>query len=275
MPRVNVNNTELYYEESGDKTAPAILLAHSLFLDHKMFEHQIAAFSRSYRVVAYDQRGHGRSPHPYDGDYDMDRLSEDSAELIKRLGLGPAHLVGNSMGGFVAIRLAARRPELVRSVAVLGSSSEHEHKAQEFRPLVEALKANGGAAVVDSLMYIMFGDTSLSDPAKAGLRSRWRAHLAALPRTIGDAAHAVVERRGVIDELRDVVMPIVAIAGAEDHAYSVALSKNIAEAAPDGSYVVVESTGHSVALESPVPVNVHLLAHFRRADTKRATGASA
>jgi 3-oxoadipate enol-lactonase len=166
----------------------------------------------------------------------------------------------------LALRLAARRPDLIRSATALGSSAEHEHKAQEFRPLVQALKTHGGGAVIDTLMHIMFGDQTLVDPVKAEMCAFWRAHMAGLPNTIGDAAYAVVERRGVIDQIWHAQRPILAIAGGEDHAYSIALSENIAKAARDGRCVVVTSAGHSVALEAPAEVNAHLLTHFERAD---------
>jgi 3-oxoadipate enol-lactonase len=266
MPTVKVDGIDLFYEERGSKTAPAVVLAHSLFFDRRMFEHQLESLSDRYHVVAYDQRGHGRSPCPDDGDYEMDTLASDAAGLIEALDLGPAHFAGNSMGGFLALRLAARRPDLIRSATALGSSAEHEHKAEEFRPLVQALKAHGGRPLIDTLMHIMFGDQTLADPGKAEVCALWRAHMAALPNTIGDAAHAVVERRGVIDEIRRAQRPILAIAGGEDHAYSIALSENMAKAAPDGRCVVVGGAGHSVALEAPEEVNAHLRTHFERAD---------
>jgi 3-oxoadipate enol-lactonase len=266
MPTVNVNGIDLFYEERGARTAPAIVLAHSLFFDHRMFEHQLESLSDRYRVIAYDHRGHGRSPCPADGDYDMDTMANDAAGIIEALDLGPVHFAGNSMGGFLALRLAARRPDLIRSAAALGSSAEHEHKAEDFRPLVQALKAHGGAPVIDTLMHIMFGDQTRADPRKAKMCAFWRAHMAALPNTIGEVADAVVERRGVIDEIKRAQRPILAIAGGEDHAYSVALSESIAKAAPDARCVVVTSAGHSVALEAPEEVNGHLLTHFERAD---------
>ncbi len=266
MPTINCNGIDYYYELNGAKNAPAIVFAHSLFFDHRMFDHQVEAFSRDYRVMTYDQRGHGKTPPPADRDYDMDTLANDMAALIEALDLGPAHIVGNSMGGFLALRLAARRPELVRSAAALGSSAEHEYKADEFRPLVVALKENGGGPVIDTLMYIMFGDAMLADPARAEMCASWRSRMAALPASIGDAADAVVERRAVLPELAGCKRPVLAIAGAEDHAYSEELSRNMADAAPNGRSVVVEGAGHSVALEAPSAVNAHLTRHFQNAD---------
>lgn len=269
MPLIQLNGVEIAYQDAGPRDAQAIVLAHSLFFDHRMFEHQVAHFSDRYRLIAYDQRGHGASPHPQDGEYGMDALAEDAAALIENLGLGPVHMVGNSMGGFVALRLGARHPELVRSVAAVCSSADKEHRVDEFRPLVGALKEHGAAPVIDALMYTMFGDTTLAAASQASLRETWRGRMAALSRTIGAAAEAVVERQGVTNELQLIKVPVLAIAGAEDHAYSVDLSVQIARLSVHGQCLVVDGAGHSASLEAAGAVNGALAAHFARAETSR------
>lgn len=266
MPTVKLNGSDYHYAVAGELSAITVLCLHSLFFDARMFEPQLRELADDYRVVALDQRGHGRTAHPADGDYGMDRLATDAADLISELQLGPVHVVGNSMGGFVALRLAARRPDLVRSATAVGSSAEAEYRTEEYRPLVRQLKAEGGAGAVEALMYTMFGDTTLSEPSRAEIRDTWFGRLAALPPTIGQAAEAVVERAAVIDELAQAKPPILAIAGAEDHAYSVEHSQNIARRARSGRCVVVEKAGHSVCLEAPAAVNAHLRQHFRAAE---------
>jgi 3-oxoadipate enol-lactonase len=86
----------------------------------------------------------------------MDTLAEDAAALIEALDLAPCHFVGNSMGGFIALRLAA----------AMGSSAEEEYKKEDFGPLVSHLQEHGTTEVIDLLMYIMFGDTTMQDPEK-------------------------------------------------------------------------------------------------------------
>jgi 3-oxoadipate enol-lactonase len=266
MPTVKVNGLDLFYEERGPKNAPAVVLAHSLFFDHRMFEHQLVRLSKRYRVVAYDQRGHGRSPWPADADYEMDTMASDAAGIVEALDLGPTHFVGASMGGFLALRLAARRPDLIRSTAALGSSAEREHKTEEYRALIAAANTYGVRSIVDTLMYIMFGDRTLADPAKAEMCAFWRAHMAALPNDIIKVAQAAMERRSVIDEIRRAQRPILAIAGSEDHAFVAASSENIAKAAPVGRCIIITGVGHSVPLEAPDEVNMHLLSHFEHAE---------
>jgi 3-oxoadipate enol-lactonase len=265
MPYIPANGTSLWANDRG--TGIPIVFSHSLFFDSSMFAHQQAAFGAGYRFISYDHRGQGQSA-PSEK-LDMDTLADDAAALLHALATGPVHFVGNSLGGFVALRLAARRPELLRSVTILGSSAEAEHRTAEFAPLVDALRLDGAAPVIGPLMHIMFGDTFLADPARDTERTYWRHKMTALPTTIAEAAKAVVFRTAILDELVGLRVPLLAIAGAEDHAYGPAEAENAARAA-GGRAVTVARAGHSVALEQPGEVNDLLAAHWRQADQARA-----
>jgi 3-oxoadipate enol-lactonase len=83
-----------------------------------------------------------------------------------------------------------------------------------------------------------------------------------LPATIGDAAHGVVYREDILSELSDTSVPVLAIAGQEDHAYEAGLSQHIADTVPQGRWVTVDRAGHSLAVECPDAVNRHLAQHF-------------
>ncbi|WP_174733303.1 alpha/beta fold hydrolase [Mesobacillus harenae] len=265
MPTIEVNGTQIYYEDYGPKDAPAIVFSHSLFFTSRMFFNQIKHFAGEFRVICYDQRGQGQSARDSLENLDMDTLTEDAAALIEALELGRCHFAGNSMGGFIALRLAARRPDLLISCTVLGSSAEEEYKKAEFQPVVEQLQQYGGKPILDTMMYIMFGDTSLTDPNFAEERTFWQEHMAGLDQTIGDAAYQVVHRKSVLEELNGVEIPVMAIAGAEDHAYTIQQSENIAKTVKNGVCEVVNGAGHSVALEKPSEVNRLLAEHLTKA----------
>jgi len=258
MPEIQVNGTVLHYAESGPPHAPALVLGHSLFFDHTMFDPLTALLDDGLRVIRYCHRGQGHSAR--DEPYDMDTLAADAAALIEALAIGPCHYAGNSMGGFVALRLAARRPDLVTTVAAIGSSGGAEGKLEEFDPLVDAMAQQGVAPLVDVTLHIMFGDTSLAQ--RPELVEPWKARMAALGPEIAGPARAVVHRTAVLDELASTNVPILAIAGAEDHAYSVEDSRAIADAAPRGRLETVEAAGHSVSLEQPEAVASLLRAHI-------------
>jgi Predicted hydrolases or acyltransferases (alpha/beta hydrolase superfamily) len=114
MANVRVNGANIHYEEHGTGTE-AVVFAHGLLFDKSIFADQIAALEDRYRCIAFDFRGQGESEITRSG-YDMDTLSDDAAALIEVVGASPCHFVGLSMGGFVALRLAIRRPALLRSL---------------------------------------------------------------------------------------------------------------------------------------------------------------
>ena len=257
MPTIDVNGTTLGYDDTGGP-GPAVLLSHSLFFDRTMFAAQVAEFGRRYRVVTYDHRGQGESARsPV---VDMDTLAEDAATLITALDLGPTHVVGNSMGGFVALRLAARHPALLRSAVVLSSSADEENQVENFQPLLEYARTAGIPETVDALLYIMFGDTTMTE--RIALRERWRRHFSALHESILTAAEAVVHREAVLGELVGCTVPLLVLSGAEDHAYAPELSRRIADTAANAQHITVRGAGHSLAVERPDVVNDLMAEHF-------------
>jgi pimeloyl-ACP methyl ester carboxylesterase len=112
MPQVWANDVELHYELAGQ--GEPLVLVHGMWSTHQNWQGVVPGLAQSVRVVAYDRRGHGRSQR---GEQGTRRDQEDDlAALIEVLDLEPAHLAGTSFGAAIALGLAARRPELVRSV---------------------------------------------------------------------------------------------------------------------------------------------------------------
>jgi pimeloyl-ACP methyl ester carboxylesterase len=138
MPRVSANDVELNYELAG--RGDPLVLVHGGWSDLNNWQPVVSGLAESFLVVAVDRRGHGRSERPADQGTRRDQ-EDDLAALIEGLGQGPAHVAGTSFGGSIAIGIAARRPELVRSVVA------HEPPLMslvagdpEVRPLMEEVQ---------------------------------------------------------------------------------------------------------------------------------------
>jgi pimeloyl-ACP methyl ester carboxylesterase len=114
MPTATVNGVRLFYTLTGDG-AP-LALVHGSWGESVAWDQVLPACAQRFRVLTYDRRGHSRSERPpTQGSAEED--TADLAALIAHLDLGPTHIVGNSFGASVALRLAVQHPELVRSVA--------------------------------------------------------------------------------------------------------------------------------------------------------------
>lgn len=252
MPNVRVNGAEIHYAERG--TGPeAIVFAHGLLFDGTIFEEQIKALAGRYRCIAFDFRGQGKSGIAKSG-YDMDTLSEDAAALIEALGAAPCHFAGLSMGGFVGLRLAIRRPALLRSLILLSTSADTERPMERMRHRILALIARwfGLRPVIDSVMPIMFGRTALRNEA---LMDCWRKRILANDR-IGSAraVGGVVNRAPIYDELEKINTPTLIVVGDRDRATPQVHSHRLHAAIRESRLVVLPGAGHMTAIEEPAAV---------------------
>lgn len=118
MPMLHVGDVNLYYELHGD--GEPLVLIPGLGSDVTDYGRIIELLSAGYRVVALDNRGAGRSDKP-DVPYSVEMMADDAAGLMTGLGVGPAFVVGHSMGGRIALSLALRRPELVRGLVLVST----------------------------------------------------------------------------------------------------------------------------------------------------------
>jgi pimeloyl-ACP methyl ester carboxylesterase len=110
---------ELHYVEVGSGSPP-LLLIHGMNCDHTWWGPQIEHFRDRHRIVSIDVRGHGRSGKPQAG-YTVPELAADVAWLARRIGLTKPIAIGHSMGGVIALQLAASFPDLPGAVVILDS----------------------------------------------------------------------------------------------------------------------------------------------------------
>ena len=117
MATIQLGNTQLAYEERG--TGETVILIHGGFSDMRTWEANLEAFRERYRVITYSRRYHWPNDRiPESADYVQQQHVEDLEQLMGLLGTGPAHLVGNSYGGLIALDLAIRQPGMVRSLVL-------------------------------------------------------------------------------------------------------------------------------------------------------------
>jgi len=252
MPTRTINGARIHYDDVG--TGPeTIVFSHGLLMSGEMFEAQVQALSGRYRCISYDHRGQARSEVTESG-YDMDSLTSDAAALIRELDAAPCHFAGLSMGGFVGMRLAIRHPELLKSLILMDTSADPEPEQNKgpYRRLALIGRWLGFRPVIKPLMNIMFGQTFLADPKMARVRAKWRNHLLGLDRKgTNHAAHGVIDRQGVYDQLGHIGTPTLILVGDEDVATVPAKAERMHQAITGSTLVVVPGAGHSASIEQP------------------------
>jgi 3-oxoadipate enol-lactonase len=255
MPIVEVNHARLHIEDTGAPSpgAPAVVFGHGLLFSGRMFAAQVERLRDRYRCVTIDWRGQGKSPAAAHG-YDMDTLTEDAIGVIEQLGLGAVHYVGLSMGGFVGMRLAARRADLVRSLTLLDTSAgpEDPDKVSRYRLLAKVYGVLGMKPVQARVEPIMFGPTFLADPGSREHIDAWLTEVRAAQRSgIKKAIYGVTDREPIQAELSRITAPTLVVVGADDVATPVDKAEAIVAAIEGSRLEVVPDAGHSSTIEQP------------------------
>ncbi len=116
MPLVQANGVRLHYELAEEHRDPIVLI-HGAWFDRHNWDAVVPEFAHSFRVLTYDRRGHGQSEQVAPPGSAAEDAS-DAAALLTQLGLAPAHVVGQSTGAIVALRLAVNHPKVVRTVSL-------------------------------------------------------------------------------------------------------------------------------------------------------------
>jgi len=147
MPTVQANGINVYYEIHGE--GEPLLLISGLASDHTLYRGVLAQLAARYQVIVFDNRGVGYTDKP-NIPYSIDMMADDTAGLLNALGIARAHVLGTSMGGRIAIALALKHPELVKSLILVSTTARSISRGWLSRQLlnvqlvIPALQAVGG-----------------------------------------------------------------------------------------------------------------------------------
>lgn len=227
--------------------------------------HQVTEFQRAgYRVITFDNRGIGDTENA-EG-FDTAQMVADTAALIEQLDAAPAHIVGVSMGSFIAQELMLARPELVRS-AVLMATRGRDDRAREFFRSAERDLADSGVEVPPSYdakirMLESFSPKTLEDDLTV---RDWSEMFTMWPtkQTPGLRAQLdVVPDGNRLPAYGAITAPVLVLGFGDDLVLPGRLGREVAEAIPNGRYLEIPDTGHLGFIEKPQEVNAAILKFF-------------
>lgn len=243
MPVATVGDVDLFYEEYGEGT-PAVLI-HGLAGDSSAWRPQIERLRDSYRVIALDNRGAGRSSAP-DYPYTTRHFADDTIGLLDSLGVTePAHIIGRSMGGAIAQEIALGYPDRVRSMVITASFGKLDRYGYQILDSInEIVKSQGygPAARVQSLFFFPPGHFNENKEQM----DAFEAALADTDRPIHGytkSTHACLVH-DALDRLPNVQCPTLVLAGGQDVLCAADASREIAALIPGAELKVYDDASH-------------------------------
>jgi pimeloyl-ACP methyl ester carboxylesterase len=261
MPYLSVDDTRLYYEHEG--TGPPLVFVHGLGSSTRDWHEQVGPFAEHYRVLRVDLRGHGRSDRP-EGPYHMATFARDVAVVLRRLKAVPAHVVGLSMGGMVALQLAADAPRLVRSLVVVNSVADTRLQTWQDvwfylsrRVAVQVLGMRRVGRLIARRLFV--------EPEQEALRREFVRRWAENDKQGYLWSVDAIMGWSVRDRLSTIPAPTLLVAS--EHDYTPVSEKNrIAAAMPRADLAVVEGARHALPVERPTAFNALVRDFLARVD---------
>jgi 3-oxoadipate enol-lactonase len=257
--------TALHVSITGSEGAPALVLGASLGTTGEIWAPQIGPLAKDFRVIAFDHRGHGRSPVP-PGPYAIEELASDVLETLDALGVGSFNYAGISLGGTVGIALAAAAPGRVERLALLCTSAYYGGP-QGWLERAKTVRRDGTVAVADVVVARWF--TPATTQARPDLVAKHRQMLIETPDEGYAGCCEALAETDLRESLNAITASTVIVSGDSDLAtprdpHALTLAEGIA----DSRFAVIPGAAHLASAERPAEVTALLRGHF----TTQATG---
>ncbi len=264
MPKAQVGDIEIYYEEHG-QGEPLVLIM-GLGATTLGWASQIPTFSREYRVVAFDNRGAGRSDKPAMR-YTIPMFADDTAGLMDALSIASAHVYGQSMGGLIAQELALRHPHRVQTL-MLGSTlcggRNSVAPSTENVARLASLNSLSPEQAAESALTLLYSEEFAAREHDALIeRSLLEAELRPPPEAWSRQALAATHH-STYDRLPQIACPTLIITGDDDKIVPPENSHILAERIPGASLVTLPKAGHGYLVECAEESNAIVLDFIRR-----------
>lgn len=238
MPMMAMSDgCSLHYRFDGEEGRPVVMLSNSLGSTLEMWDPQIASLTERFRVLRYDNRGHGAS-EVSDTPYTVTRIGRDAQEMIEQLNLGEINFCGLSLGGMAGMWLGANAPFCVKRL-VLANTSAYFGNPALWNERIEKVQDEGMEAIVRPVIdRWMTQEFIAENPALTAKLLSMIAGISPIGYVRTAAAVRDVDLRADLAQIRK---PTLIIAGARDPATPVEMSEEIAEGIPNARLAILEA----------------------------------
>ena len=243
---------------TGPRGGTPVLLLHPAGLDLTYWGDQIAALSAHYDTVALDLPGHGLTPGTAQ-DWVLDSLAHLVASVLESLEVGAVHVVGMSLGGFIAQALALGHPDVVASLTLVDTSATFVPAGRDaMRQRAAAAREHGMAAVIDATLERWI--TAGTRARRPDLVQRLTTTLLADDPTVHAALWDMLAGLDRVADLPRISAPTLVVVGEDDSSSPVPAAVQLRDGIPGARLRVVPDAAHLAALERPDVVSGHLIA---------------
>lgn len=237
MPMIDADGCLLNVSVEGRDSGPTIMLSNSLGTTMHMWEPQMAALTKLFRVVRYDRRGHGKSGAPA-GPYSMERFGKDVLAILDDLNIEKVHWCGVSMGGMVGQWLGANAPERVGKL-ILSNTACYYADPTNWLNRIKAVNEGGLAAIADAVIAAwLTADFREREPQ---ITARLKQMLLETPAQGYVACCEALSTLDLRDQLPRITAPTLVIAGRQDVATPVAAGELVRSSIPGASMTLLDA----------------------------------
>jgi 3-oxoadipate enol-lactonase len=245
--KAHTNGIETHYTVQGE--GPWLVFSHSLACSSSMWAPQVATFSKRYKVLCYDTRGHGASSAP-PGAYSLDQLADDAKALFDGLGIRSCHWVGLSMGGMIGQTFALKYPGIFRTVTLADTTSRYDADAQPlWQARIDLATREGMEPIVPQMLGRWFTEPFRATGAPILNEIAQAIRTTPVAGFVG-CCHAL-PKINVTARLAEVKIPALVIVGEHDPGTPPAMAREIHANLPGSELAVIPAAAHLSNLEQP------------------------
>ncbi len=255
--KINVNNFNLSYDDIGDGSIPIIFL-HGYPFDKSMWKDQLDFLKSSYRVIACDIRGFGKSTDE-ETPLSIDLFSEDLIHFMNKLNIDKAIICGLSMGGYIALNLMKRFPSHFEALILCDTqcnADTTEYKESRYK-IIDQIETNGVSDFNEDFIKNVFHKDSITN--KTQLVDQLRSVVFSNSKhIISKVFLALAERSETCSTLSKISIPTLIICGREDQVAPLAQSEFMNQHIKGSILQIIDNAGHVSNLEQPNEFNKYL-----------------
>ena len=258
MNKIRLKGENFHYQEVG--IGSPVILLHGMGSDHTVWQGLISLLKDNYQMLALDLRGHGQSTKT-PGPYSMELFSQDVYHFLESMDIDKAHFIGHSMGGSILLEMAIKHPKMIHSLSLISSFASVDPQLEKtLLNLQKILNQDGFETFFECCLQLAYTPNFIKENRE--LFSQIRSDMAQeiTITSLQDTLNACLEV-DLIDSLGNLEIPVLLIAGREDHFTPFHHSQNIKNVISQAQLEVMDGVGHNLLVENATDTG-HIIRKF-------------